>query len=107
MLIALAMLLAPAITRVGEALAAVPDHHGQMMTSGHCKILPAPVDTGSSDHDKSAGKNCCISMCMAVAVEPVPPIADKIAQRTPPVFLTPTFHRLSPAELATPPPRFS
>lgn len=107
MLIALAMLLAPAITRAGEALAHVPDHHGKMMTSGHCKTLPAPVDTGSSNHGKTAGKNCCISMCKAIAVEPVPPTAGKVTQRISPVFLAPTFHRLSLSELATPPPRFS
>lgn len=41
MLVAVAVLFAPALTRAGEAFAAVPDHHMQTMESGHCKSMPS------------------------------------------------------------------
>lgn len=107
-LIAFAMLLAPVVARTGEALAAVPDHQGQMMMSGHCKAEPVSGgDDEASDHGMAAGKACCVSMCMAVAVTPTAPVADKLFERVPAVFLTRSLQEIPPAELATPPPRLS
>jgi len=99
-LVALAVLFAPAFSRAGEAIAAAPDHQAQMMEAGHCKSGPDK----SADHDK-APKNCCISMCMAVAITPIAPVADTLVQRAPAVFANPAFHVGLPAEIATPPPR--
>jgi hypothetical protein len=69
--IALAVLLAPAMTRVGEAYAAVPDHHAQMMMKGHCESPP------DADQDKKAGMSCCFQMCMAVAADLAVPLAPE------------------------------
>jgi len=108
LLVAVAVLFAPALTRAGEAFAAVPDHHAQMMQSGHCKIAPSQSgdDDKSPSHEK-AGKTCCISMCMAVAVTP-PARATAVAMPAPsPTFpLTHQYHGCI-AEIATPPPRLA
>ena len=100
-LVALAVLLAPGVT--GAAMAASPDHHMQMMQSGHCNM---PM-SGKSDHDKMSGKNCCISMCMAVAIAPsapadVQPLSAQVTQ----FALARTYHGTL-AEIATPPPRLA
>lgn len=98
-LIALAVLFAPAMTRVGEAYAAVPDHHAQMMAKGHCETAP------DGDQDKPADKSCCFELCMAIAAEPAAPAAlQPMVGDT----KTSSLHRFvvgAPAELATPPPR--
>lgn len=96
---ALALLMAPAITRVGEVNAAVPDHHAQMMTKGHCEAAP------NGEQDKSTDKSCCFQLCMAVAAEPVKPTALQalLGSATTPALQS--FQVGSPAELATPPPR--
>ena len=108
MLVAVAVLFAPTVTRAAEAFAAVPDHHAQMMQSGHCKT--APSHSGDNDkspsHDK-AGKTCCISMCMAVAVTPPTPAASVVMLAASPTFpLTHQYHGLI-TEIATPPPRLA
>ena len=106
-LVAIAVLFAPALTRAGEAFAAVPDHHAQMMQSGHCKSAPSDSSGKSSGHDKAAGMTCCISMCMAVAVAtPVPEAAVPVHDSVTSFSLTERYHGL-PAEIATPPPRRS
>lgn len=109
MLVAVAVLFAPALTRAGEAFAAVPDHHVQMLQSGHCKTAPSHSGDGdkSSDHDKSAGMNCCISMCMAVAV--APPARPQAAALHGPAATFPLAHQYHGciAEIATPPPRLA
>ena len=98
-LIALAVLIAPAMTRVGEAYAAVPDHHAQMMMKGHCESPP------DGDQDKKAEKSCCFQMCMALAAElGEPPAPRPLLAGT----NTPTLQSFpvgAPAEIATPPPR--
>lgn len=107
-LVAVAVLFAPALTRAGEAFAAVPDHHAQMMQSGHCKTAPSHSGDGdkSSDHDK-AGMNCCISMCMAVAVTPPAPAAAMAMHAASSTFpVTHQYHGCI-AEIATPPPRLA
>ena len=107
MLVAVAVLFAPALTRAGEAFASVPDHHAQMMQSGHCKTVPAHSgDDNSSGQDK-AGMTCCISMCMAVAVTPPAPAAAVAMLAASPTFpLTHQYHGCI-AEIATPPPRLA
>ena len=108
-LVAMAVLFAPTMARAGEAFAAVPDHHAQMMQSGHCKSAPSHSGDHdkSSDRDKAAGMNCCISMCMAVAITPPVPAAAAVMHDT--VFSFPApgrYHGLL-AEIATPPPRLA
>ena len=41
MLVAVAVMFVPAVTGMSAALAAVPDHHMQMMSTGHCKAMAA------------------------------------------------------------------
>ena len=98
-LIALAVLFAPAMTRVGEAYAAVPDHHAQMMMKGHCESPP------DGNQDKGAEKSCCFQMCMAVAAG----LAEtSLSQPLLGGTNTPTLQSFAvgtPAEIATPPPR--
>ena len=102
-LVALSMLLAPAAARAGE-LALVASHHEmQLMDAGHCQMPPA----SSSDHEKRTGKSCCISMCMAFAIQPSAPATEKLTEAAPASFVISSFHVLSPGELATPPPKLS
>jgi len=112
MIVALALLLAPALTRAGEAMAAAPNHHGQMMDSGHCKAPALKADDGNAGHHgktdhqgKADGKSCCVSMCMAVAVAPTAPITEFDHLITPATFAVTTIHLPFEGELATPPPR--
>lgn len=102
-LVALSMLFAPAVARAGEQTVAASHHELASMDSGHCQMPPSR----SSDHEKMAGKSCCISMCMAVAVQPSAPTTEKLAQAASPSFVIPAFLVGSPGELATPPPRHS
>lgn len=106
-LVAVAVLFTPALTRAGEAFAAVPDHHAQMMAKGFCKTSPSHSGDGSSsDHDK-AGMNCCISMCMAVAVAPPAAAQSEILHEAAATFpLTHQYHGCI-SEIATPPPRLA
>ena len=92
-LVALSMLLAPAAARAGELA----------MDAGHCQMPPA----SSSDHEKRTGKSCCISMCMAFAIQPSAPATEKLTEAAPASFVISSFHVLSPGELATPPPKLS
>ena len=100
-LVALAVMLAPAFTRAGEAFASVPDHHAQMMKAGKCH---AP-ESGGTDEDKAFAKSCCVSMCMAVAMMPAAPIEDSPLQPQPAVSAIPALHLSHLGEIATPPPR--
>ena len=98
-LVALAVLFAPSVTRVGEAWAAVPDHHAQMMSKGHCEKAAGderemPVDT-----------SCCVQMCMAVAVEPAAPFSPEPVLGSTKTPELQNFLVGLPAEIATPPPR--
>lgn len=118
LLVAIAVLFAPALTRTGAAFAAIPDHQLQMMESGHCTSSPAAADSDTSiagqkaggDHkspgaDKAAGKNCCISMCTAVAVSA--PAADQAVpiHGSGPLFALLNQYHGRITEIATPPPR--
>lgn len=100
-LVALSVLFAPAVT--GAAMAAAPHHSMQMIAAGHCQAPPAKSD----DHDKMGGKNCCISMCTAVAVAPSAPAETTEPRQQIAEFIPPkTYHGLL-TEIATPPPRRS
>lgn len=99
-LVALAVLFAPAVASAGETLAPGADHAQMMDRTGHCQ-MPA----SGADHDKAAGKSCCIWMCMAVAIEPAAPHHDEPLERAPAVFAIPSLHPGYLGEIATPPPR--
>ena len=97
--VALAVFIAPSLARAGELYAAVPDHHAQMMKTGHCESIPQGED------NKAADKSCCVQMCMAVeaalASAPASPALPRSTE-------TPGLDRFflgTPAEIATPPPR--
>ena len=98
-LIAVAVLFAPAFTSGSSAFAAVPDHHAQMMEKGHCD--PAM----DMDQDELADMACCGAMCMAVAVSPPASQMAKPLVGSVPVAGLQEFQTGIPAEIATPPPR--
>ena len=100
-LVALAVMLAPAFTRAGEAFASVPDHHAQMMQSGECH-MPEP---GGTDDEKAPVMDCCQSMCMAVAMMPPAPMQDQPLKPQPAISAIPALQVSHLAEIATPPPR--
>lgn len=102
-LVAVAVLFAPVFTRAGEAQAAVPDHHLQMMESGNCQMPPSD----SGEHDTAPAKSCCISMCMAIGIAPPPPVRGSDLKPVPAVSGIPTLHLSYLGEIATPPPRHS
>lgn len=102
-LVAVAVLFAPAFSRAGEAFAAVPNHHAQMVEAGHCD---APA-SDSSDHDQAPAKSCCISMCMGIAIAPVAPAKNRQLNSALAVFAVPALHLSYLGEIATPPPRRS
>lgn len=98
-LAALALLLAPMASRIGEASAAVPDHHAQMLKTGHCETAP------DGDKDGSTDGSCCFQLCMAVAAvlmfpNPRPPVLGSTTTQVLESFMVD-----APSELATPPPR--
>ncbi|HEV8407892.1 MAG TPA: hypothetical protein VGQ34_08135 [Sphingomicrobium sp.] len=100
LMIALAVLFAPALTHAGAAFAAMPSHDMQIMEAGHCQAPPSQ----SGHHDKD-GKSCCISLTIGVAACPSAPVGAAIVLGSPPVFRLATLHRPYLGELATPPPR--
>ena len=100
-LIALAVLLAPAVTSAAAANAAIPDHRIQMMESGHCQSMP------SGHSDKSDGKSCCIAISLGLAVASSAPMAEIVPPASPLVYFVPVLHRPHLGEIATPPPRQS
>src|SRR5947207_15975984 len=78
-LIALAVLVAPAVTSAAAAHAGVPDHQIQMMEAGHCDSMP------SGHHNKADGKSCCIAVCVGLAVAPSAPVIEIAPPGSPPV----------------------
>jgi hypothetical protein len=100
-LIALAVLIAPSVTYAAMPVAAAPHHDMRMMDMGHCQMLPSK----SNDHDKTDGKSCCMSMCMAVAVAPFTP-ADAVEPKHSVAYfaVSQSWHGYL-GEIATPPPR--
>lgn len=108
MLVAVAVLFAPALTRGGEAFAAIPDHHVQMMESGHCNSAPSHSggDEESPGSDEAGTKTCCMSISLGVATAPAA-APDKVSLHGPaPSFALTNQYRGRIAEIATPPPKF-
>ena len=103
-IVMLAVLFASALSGSAAASAATMNHDMQMMESGHCQAPPSH----DGDHDKSSGKNCCISMCMAaVAVAPAAPLEAVVLNDAMTAFpVLKEYHGLL-AEIATPPPRLA
>src|SRR5437764_9056223 len=99
MLLALAVLFAPSVT--ASASASEPSHDMQMMRVGHCQG-PMP-----GAPDKNAGKTCCTSICMGVALSPPAPQAEAAVQIASPEFAAPVPLTGLPTALPTPPPRLS
>ena len=102
--VAMAVLLAPAVARAGEAFTPVPDHHAQMMKSGYCEMTPK---TMSGDERTMPPMSCCASICLAVPASVSAPTGGDEVNNGPGVFAPPTFQVGVPAEIATPPPRFA
>ena len=100
-LVAVAVLFAPAFTRAGAAFAAAPDHHAPMMEAGHCSMAPAE---GSGDPAEPA-ETCCVSMCMPVAIAPSMAASHQVPQAALLAMIAETFGLGLLPEIATPPPR--
>jgi hypothetical protein len=98
MIIALAVLLAPAISH-GDALAAVPHHDMEMMEGGHCHT-PAPRKDRHA-HDMS----CCTAMSVGIAPTATAAADEASDQVAPASAALAALHCPFLGELATPPPR--
>jgi hypothetical protein len=102
--VAMAVLFAPA-TSAGAA--AMTSGHAQMLMMDHSAPCQMPVSGAADHHNKTDGKSCCASMCMAVAVAPsMPRQALPVRQQVAHFASFKSYHGL-PAEIATPPPRFA
>lgn len=104
MLIAFAMLFAPLglSSASAVAMASSPNHHAQMMESGHCGERPA-----NGDHGKAPDKSCCVAMCAAITVAPSASIEPRISPQPIDQPSLVQFNHSFLAELATPPPRLA
>jgi hypothetical protein len=103
LIVMVAVLFVSALIGSVAASAATMNHDVQMMENGHCAAPPSH----HGDHDKSAGKNCCISMCMAVAIAPAAPPEAAVLHDAMTAFpVLNEYHGLL-AEIATPPPRLA
>lgn len=99
--VTIAVLFASAFTGVAAASAVVPMHDNEMMAMGHCS-------SASSKHDsKGMTKQCCIAMCMAVAIAPTTPDRLPLIIQSAATFQLPKSHVGYLGEIATPPPRLS
>ena len=97
----IAVLFASAFSGVAAVSAATPMHDMEMMEMGHCSSPP-------SSHDgKGMTKQCCISMCMAVAIAPSAPDEMPTAARAVATFSLQKSPVGYLGEIATPPPRRS
>jgi hypothetical protein len=98
-LVALAVLVAPSAAFAGMAVAA--HHRGmQSMEMGHCQTPPSKdADRGKAD------KNCCISMCLTLAVAPAAPAGAVEVPHAVTYFTAPQSWHGYLGEIATPPPR--
>lgn len=100
--LSLAVLFASAFAGSAAAsAAAMPGHDMQMMEMGHCSSPP------SNHLGKSMPKQCCMAMCMAVAVEPATPAPLSHIDHQTTYFAVPTSWHGFLGEIATPPPRFA
>ena len=98
----IAVLFASTLTGTATASAATMNHDMQMMEMGHCSSPP------SSQHDgKGMAKNCCIAMCMAVAIAPAVPAQPNEIHHQASYFAVPKSWHGYLGEIATPPPRLA
>ena len=105
-LLAVAVLFAPMVTGISAAVAAVPDHQMQMMSTGHCKSASSSNDSNEpSGKDAKSGKSCCMAMCIAVTPAPAANDAWQPLVGVATVSVLKPFLIGLPAEIATPPPR--
>lgn len=102
-LAAIALLFAPALTGAayGTPTHAMAGVSMQMVDGAPCKSMPAPADHGK------AMANCCMAMCMAVAIAPSAPGELPITTQATATFALPKSHKAYLGEIATPPPRRS
>lgn len=100
-LMALAVLFAPPLSHASAAAAQVPDHHVQMIESGHCETPPSD----SPDEDAAAPMTCCSAMFTAVPAAPLPLLSDSSLEPAPALSAASTLHLSYLREIATPPPR--
>ena len=101
-MIALAVLLAPAFTRLGETKAALPaDHHAQMVEGNHCQSPESNPDDGG----QAPAESCCVSTCMGVAVAPDAAAAASHPAPARAAFAVRSLHLNYLGEIATPPPK--
>jgi hypothetical protein len=98
----IAVLFASALTGSAAASAATMTHDTQTMEMGHCSSPPADQHDG-----KGMAKNCCIAMCMAVAVAPTAPAQLGEIHHQASYFAVPRSWHGFLGEIATPPPRLS
>ena len=103
LLVAVAFLIAPALTRAGEARAAVASHQMEMMEPGHCTAPPSD----SGDHDRAPVEKCCMSICMGIAIASPPPVGTSDIVPVDAVSPIPNLHLSYLGEIATPPPRMA
>jgi hypothetical protein len=102
-LIALAVLIAPAFSRLGDASAALPDnHHMQMVQAGHCQSSEPVPD----EHEQAPTKSCCFSMCLGVAVATPSGLQASNGATAPATYAIRSLHLSYLGEIATPPPKF-
>ncbi len=101
-LLALAMLAGSGVTSAAMAATA---HHDMAAApkAGHCQRASSPVDR----HDKMAGKNCCVAMCMVVAIAPAAAELEDHGRSAQNGFFLPRKPDGYVGEIATPPPRRS
>lgn len=100
-LVALAVLVAPAVGGLAAAHASVADHSMQMMEARHCNSSP------SDHHDKADGKSCCIASFIGVAIAGPAPRDEAPLAAVSPESALPALHGPYLGEIATPPPRHS
>lgn len=99
LMVAIAMLFAPAFMNVSMAQASVPGDHVQNSEKAHCVPVSDPAQ------EQAPEMACCGAMCMAVAITPAAvPVATPLVNDVPVASLR-AFQAGAPAELATPPPR--
>ncbi len=98
--LALAVLFAPVTAQAMQMSTPAATGHQQTASSEHCDDATQPAK-----HDKAPQKNCCASMCMGVAINPVVPTAQAALVSALTTVFAPAFMLGSASELATPPPR--
>ena len=98
-IVMIAVLFASGVSGAATASAAMMNHDMQAMEMGHCTSAP------TSHESKSPLKQCCIAMCMAVAIAPSTPADVVRVKESLANFTRPAGYDCYLGEIATPPPR--